>query len=137
VLFRSIEVRSGSLGHEIDKFIPVIREHAGPEDTILVMTHSPLIYVLADRHSPGYFDVVMPGTFRTLKEQVDFVAHLKQAPPAVIVWPRKPFDGDNTRGLPSSARRVGLWVDRNYRSIHHSARYRILVPIEDDAAEGS
>jgi hypothetical protein len=126
-----IEVRSHSLGHEIDGLIPVIQKYAEPEDTILVMAHAPLIYVLSDRHSPGYFDVVMPGTFRTQKEQVEFVAHLNQAPPAVIVWPRKSFDRDKTRGLPKAARRVGLWVDQNYRSIHDSGRYRILVPKQD------
>lgn len=127
-----IEVRSRSLGHEIDGLIPLIQEYAGPEDTILVMAHAPLIYVLSDRHSPGYFDVVMPGTFRTQKEQVEFVAHLSQSPPAVIVWPRKPFDRDKARGLSKSARRVGLWVNQNYKPIHRSARYRILVPKEDD-----
>ena len=136
-LSERIEVRARSLGHEIDGLIPVIQENASPTDTILVMAHAPLIYLLANRHSPGYFDVVMPGTFRTVREQTDFIGHLEAAPPAVIVWPRKPFDNDEDRGLPKTARHVGAWVGRNYRSIHHSARYRILVPNTTDEPDST
>lgn len=126
----TIKVRSGSLGMEIDKLIPIIQEHSQPDDTILVMAHSPLIYVVAERHSPGFFDVIMPGTFRDPKEQRDFLEHLKEAPPAVIVVPRQPFDNDKKRGLRYSAPLLRRWVGENYRAIHNSPRYRLLVPIE-------
>ncbi len=119
--------RSGSLGMEIGRLIPFIQEHAGPDDTILVMAHAPLIYVVAERHSPGYFDVVMPGTFRSPQEQMDFIEHLEEHPPAVVVWPRQPFDNDKSRGLRVTAPLLWHWVSENYRPRHESPRYRILV----------
>jgi len=126
----TIKVRSGSLGMEIDELIPIIQEHAQPDETILVMAHSPLIYVVAERHSPGYFDVVMPGTFRDPEEQRDFIEHLEKAPPTVIILPRQPFDNDAKRGLRFSAPILRRWVGQNYRTVHDSARYRLLIPIE-------
>ena len=125
-----IHVRKGSLGMEIDELIPVIQQHSEPDETILVMTHSPLLYVVAERHSPGYFDLVMPGTFRSQQEQIDLIEHLKEAPPAVIVLPRQPFDKIKKRGLRYSAPLLTGWVAQNYAPIHDSPRYRLLVPKE-------
>jgi hypothetical protein len=126
----TIKVRSGSLGMEIDELVPIIQKHAEPDDTILVMAHAPLIYVVAERHSPGYFDVVMPGTFRDPQEQKDLIEHLEQARPAVIVLPRQSFDGIKSRGLRHSAPLLRRWVGENYRKVHDSRRYRLLIPIE-------
>jgi hypothetical protein len=131
-LSNTVKVRSGSLGMEIDKLVPMIQKHAEPDDTILVMAHAPLLYVMAERHSPGYFDVVMPGTFRDAQEQRDLIEHLEQAPPAVIVLPRQPFDGLKSRGLRHSAPLLTRWVRENYRKAHDSPRYRLLTPIEEN-----
>jgi hypothetical protein len=127
-----VRVRSRSLGMEIDQLIPVIQKYSEPDQTILVMAHSPLIYVVAERHSPGYFDVVMPGTFRDDDEQFTYIARLEDAPPAVIVLPRQPFDRDPRRGLAHSAPQLLRWVGERYRAVHDSPRYRILIPIESD-----
>ena len=127
-LSAQIKVPPGSLGKEIDALIPIIQEYARPDETLFVMAHAPLIYVVAERHSPGYFDVVMPGTFRDRREQRDLISRLEQSPPAVIIRPRHPFDGDKMRGLRYSAPLLARWVGLNYRMIHESPRYRILVP---------
>ncbi len=130
-----IKVRSGSLGMEIDGLVPIIQEHAREGETILVMAHSPLLYVVAERHSPGYFDVVMPGTFRDPREERDLITHLAQSPPAVIVLPRQPFDNDKRRGLRRSAPLLTRWVAGNYRKIHDSPRYRLMVPVDAKTTE--
>ena len=131
----TIKVRTRSLGMEIDQLIPVIQEYSEPDETILVMAHAPLIYVVAERHSPGYFDLVMPGTFRDPKEQTDYIAHLEKDRPAVIVIPRQSFDNDRSRGLRVSAPLLTRWVSQNYRAIHDSPRYRLLIPTETHYAE--
>lgn len=126
----TIKVRPRSLGMLVDRLVPVLQKHAGPDDTILVMTHAPLFYVVADRHSPGYFDVVMPGTFRRPEEELGFLERIKNEPPAVVVWPREPFDRNPNRGLDQTAPRLSGWISENYRSTRETPLYRILIPKE-------
>ncbi len=92
------------------------------------MAHAPLIYVVAERNSPGFFDVIMPGTFRSPAEEKFLLERLIASPPAVVVWSRQPFDNLASRGLKRSAPRLSRWVAGNYRAIHESPRYRILIP---------
>jgi hypothetical protein len=126
----TIHVRPNSLGMLVDKLIPVIKEHAEPDDTILVMTHAPLLYVLADRHSPGYFDVIMPGTFRRAAEEEWFLERIENAPPAVVIWPLRPFDRNRNRGLAQTAPVISRWVSENYQTVLNTALYRVMVPRE-------
>lgn len=128
----TIKVRPRSLGMLVDRLVPVIQRHAKPDDTILVMTHAPLLYVLTDRHSPGYFDVVMPGTFRSREEEQGFLERIQNAPPAVVVWPRLPFDRNESRGLEQTAPLLSGWVADHYRSILDTALYRIMTRREPD-----
>jgi hypothetical protein len=128
----TIKVRPRSLGMLVDRLVPFIQRYAGPDETILVMTHAPLIYVVSDRHSPGYFDVVMPGTFRRPEEEQDFLEHIKGEPPAVVVWPRQPFDRDETRGLEQTAPLLSAWISDHYRSVLDTPLYRILIPRDTD-----
>jgi hypothetical protein len=128
----TIKVRPRSLGMLVDRLTPIIQKHAEPDDTILVMTHAPLFYVLTDRHSPGYFDLIMPGTFRRPEEEQGFLERIQKAPPAVVVWPRRPFDQDETRGLEQTAPVLSAWVSEQYHSILDTPLYRIMVPIDTD-----
>ncbi|HEB90508.1 MAG TPA: hypothetical protein ENI85_13130 [Deltaproteobacteria bacterium] len=123
-----IYVKPRSLGWVIDQLIPVIRRHADADDTILVMSHAPLIYVLTERHSPGSFDLIMPGTFRTPDEERSTIARLESDPPAVVVWPRQAFDRNPERGLDRSAPELWRWILDHYRPVATSPLYRILVP---------
>ena len=124
----AVEVRARSIGGVVDRLIPVIREHAAPDQTILVLTAAPLFHVLADRRSPGYFDVVMPGTFRTPQEEIDFVERLRAAPPAVLIWPRQPFDRTPARGLARTAPRLHAWALEHYETLQDAPIYRLMVP---------
>ena len=63
-----------------------IRRWTQPGDEILDLTASPMLHVLAERPGPGYFDVIMPGTFLTRRDEVRFIAHLAQSPPALVIW---------------------------------------------------
>jgi hypothetical protein len=127
-----INVRRRSLGMLVDRLVPVIQKHADPDDTILVMTHAPLIYVVTDRHSPGYFDVVMPGTFRRPEEEQGFLERIQNEPPAVVVWPLQPFDRNPNRGLEQTAPVLSAWIADNYRPVLNSPLYRIMIPKESD-----
>lgn len=124
---RILVSRNGS-ARELDRKIPLIQQYARPDQTVLVMTNAPLLYVLAQRHSPGYHDVVMPGTFRTSEEERRFVERLQADPPAVVVWPVGDFDGIPERGLAHSAPMLSRWVRRSYRLVGDQRLYRILVP---------
>jgi hypothetical protein len=124
----SIYVRPNSLGMLVDKLVPVIREHSKPDDTILVMTHAPLLYVVADRHSPGYFDVIMPGTFRRPEEEQSLLGRMESAPPAVVVWPLQPFDRNKNRGLTQTAPMLSAWVSENYQTVLNTVLYRLMTP---------
>lgn len=124
----TIRLRPRSLGGIIDRLIPVIQKHAKPGETILVMSHAPLFYVLADRHGPGYFDVVMPGTFRRPEEEQGYLERIQADPPAVVVWPRAPFDHNQSRGLESSAPVLSRWITDHYHSVLDAPLYRIMIP---------
>jgi hypothetical protein len=132
----TIKVRQRSLGMLVNRLVPFIQRYAGPDETILVMTHAPLLYVVSDRHSPGYFDVIMPGTFRVPEEEQGFLEHIKNEPPAVVVWPRQPFDRDESRGLEETAPVLSGWISDHYRSVLDTPLYRILIPNEADPNEG-
>lgn len=116
----------------VDRLVPVIQRNAEPDDTILVMTHAPLFYVLTERHSPGYFDVLMPGTFRHPEEEQGFLERIRHAPPAVVVWPREPLDRNKNRGPHQFAPVLSAWVIDHYHSILDTPLYRIMVQNEPD-----
>jgi hypothetical protein len=123
-----IKVESGSGASIVDGLVPVIQEYATPEDTILVLAHVPLIHVLSERHSPGYFDVIMHGTFRNPEEEQHFVERLAAGPPAVVIWPRQHFDNMPSRSLAHTAPILSRWVFEHYRPAGDSRIYQIMVP---------
>jgi len=123
-----VRVRARSLGMLVDRLVPIIQQHSEPDDQILVMTHSPLFYVLTERHSPGYFDVVMPGTFRSREEERGYLDRLEARPPAVVVYPSEPFDRHPARGLDRTAPLLDEWVSEHYEIRLEAPLYRIMVP---------
>jgi hypothetical protein len=139
---KALEVASGTVwvgsdgyGDILDKLIPVIRDYSEPDDVILVMTNAPLIYTLAERHSPGYFDVIMPGTFRSTEEELGFLERLKASPPAVVVWPRRHFDQMPSRGLDQTAPEIGQWVIDHYLFVANLHYYSVMVPKKTSDSE--
>lgn len=123
-----VRVRPRSLGQLVDRLVPVIQRYSDPDEEILVMTHAPLLHVLADRHSPGYSDIVMPGTFRDAAEERGFLERLRRRPPAVVVWPQEPFDRNPRRGLDRTAPRLREWVLDHYETRYDDPVYRVMVP---------
>jgi hypothetical protein len=83
---------------------------------------------VADRSGPGYFDIVMPGTFLDAEEQQEFVRHLESAPPALVVWPREPFDRMPSRGVAATAPTLVAWIRGHYAPLRTSERYLYLAP---------
>jgi hypothetical protein len=131
----STKVTARSEAAVFNHLIPIIREHTGPDDRILVMTNRPMIHVLAQRRSPGYFDVIMPGTFRTPEEEESFLERIEADPPALIVWPRQHFDRRRDRGLEATAPRLSKWVIDHYRVEATLPLYKLLLPktVENDS----
>ena len=124
-----ILVHPRSEGRTVDQLVPAIRGRTGADDTVLVMSHAPLLYVLSDRQGPGYRDVVMPGTFRSVEEQRSFIERLEASRPALVVVPTRNFDGMPARGLSRTAPELLRWVEAHYRPAATVAHYRLWVPI--------
>jgi hypothetical protein len=121
----------------LDVKLPLIEQYSEPDDTILVMTHAPLIYVLAERHSPGYQDVIMPGTFLTREEERRLLERVKAAPPALVVWPSVHFDKMKSRGVRWTATELGVWILENYHIVGDRTQYMIMLPGQSSAADPS
>jgi len=134
---RTIEVHPNSFETNTDEVVRLIQKRSRPGDTLLVMTHAPLVYVLANRRSPGYFDVIMPGTFRSRDEEIAFLERIEAAPPDVVVWPRLHFDYREDRGLRYSAPELAQWIYDNYRVAASLPFYLVLVPTEGVDADAS
>ena len=116
---------------ELERLVGVIQQSTDPDDRILDLSASPLLYALSGRRSVGEFDVIMPGTFLNASEEARFVARLEKDPPALVIWPGWPFDSDRDRGIQKTAPLLSRWALQHYaprdpRSQSH--RFVILVP---------
>jgi hypothetical protein len=131
----TIYVSSQKFGTSLDKVVPPIQKYSEPGDTILVMTNAPIIYPLAQRYSPGYFDVIMPGTFRSTEEELRFLEHLKAEPPTVVVWPRGRFDRMGGRGLKQTAPELAEWIVDHYLVAVNVKYYAVMVPRKGSSHE--
>jgi hypothetical protein len=124
----TLHVTARSEAAVLNHLVPIIQKHARPDDRVLVMSNRPIIHVLAERRSPGYHDVVMPGTFRSRREEETFLARIEADPPAVIVWPRRHFDRRKDRGLEASAPLLSHWIIDHYRVVATLPLFKVLVP---------
>ncbi len=118
-------------GIELERLLDVIRSRTRPGDTLLDLSASPLLYVLADRQSVGGFDIFMPGTFIAPEEEVAFVEDLSASPPALVIWPGWAFDSRADRAVQRTAPRVSRWALDHYAPVDprsQSHRFVILAP---------
>lgn len=118
----------------IDRIARAIADHSGADETVLVMSHEPMLHVLSGRHSPGYHDVLMPGTFLSAAEEQEFLRHLREAPPAVILWPRLHFDSRPSRGINRTAPELARWVSEHYVFAEDLPEYVLLRPRPAEAS---
>jgi hypothetical protein len=109
-----VRIRSSERATRIDRSVNRIARLTGPDQTVLDLTHAPLLHVLAGRRGPGYGDVVTPGVFADPADERAFVARLEQAPPELVLWPIQPFDGMPSRSLEAHAPLLTAWVRKNY-----------------------
>jgi hypothetical protein len=112
----------------IDSRIQLIRKWTTPDQTILDLSASPGLYAIADRDGPGYFDLVMPGTFLSRAEEMEFLAILRRDPPALVIWPERDFDRDPGRGTAVSAPLIHEWVLQNYVESGPNKRWALMLP---------
>ena len=112
----------------LDMKVDTIVRSTKPEDTILDLTNAPMIHVLTDRLGPGYGDVVTPGVFANPADEVAFVKRLEQVPPALVLWPRRPFDRMPSRSITLTAPLVTRWVRQRYEKPDRRPGGYILFP---------
>jgi len=101
--------------HALDRTVELILEYSEPGETILNLSPTPLFHLLTNRTGPGWFDIVMPGTFVTDEDERWFLERLRAEPPAVVVWPKRLFDGLPERGVTRVAPRITHWVRGHYQ----------------------
>jgi hypothetical protein len=128
VLNAEVFLRKTSSLRSIDRKVTTIVRRTEPDDRILDLSASSLFHVLSSRRGPGYADVIMPGTFLTDAEELAFVARLEASPPALVIWPGKPFDDDPARAADRAAPRVVAWVRENYKQLGPTARFTLMLP---------
>jgi hypothetical protein len=115
---------------QLDRSVARIGSLSRPDERVLDLTFSPLIYVLANRRGPGYADVVTPGVFADAEHERAFVERLQQAPPALVLWPKRPFDGLPSRALAVHAPHLSKWVFANYERSGRSDRTREIIMLK-------
>ncbi len=123
-----IYLENKSNAERLAKKIKTIQRWARPDEIVLDMSSEPLFHVLADRVGPGYSDILMPGTFLTEAEELDFLERLQSKPPALVIWPQRDFDKLPDRGLVSIAPQVARWVHENYEPRGRGPRHLFLRP---------
>jgi hypothetical protein len=128
-LGQRVAVLSANEARQLDRSVVRIQELTGPNDRVLDLTHSPLLYVLANRLGPGYGDIVTPGVFDDPNELRDFVRRLQQAPPALVLWPKRPFDEMRSRSIEVQAPLLANWVVTHYERVAGDQTREIMLKL--------
>ena len=126
-----VQVTRRDLALSVDRVVEAIEQRTTPEDVVLDVTGSPLLYVLAGRMGPGRFDVVSPGVFLSEDEERSFVATLRERPPALVVGSSQAFDGRADRSLRETAPLLSDFLRDAYAESAGFGRYRLLEPIPE------
>jgi len=112
----------------LDGRVRELIERTDAGDTILDLSAAPMVYLLTDRVGPGWFDIVVPGTFLDADEERRFVEHLEADPPAVVVVSARPFDEMPSRATSATAPLIAEWLRTHYRVDHVTGDYKLWVP---------
>jgi hypothetical protein len=134
--------RGGNPVHALDDRIEVSQESQAkltdlvvrrikltpPDARILDLTVSPLYLVLANRRGYPAPDIVMPGTFLTREEELGFIEQVQRNPPALVIWPKKPFDRDPAHGVEVTSPELAAWVRANYEMWGLERRHFLMGP---------
>lgn len=126
-LGQRVSVLRASDARQLDRSVVRIQKLTAPDDRVLDLTHSPLIYVLANRRGPGYGDVVTPGIFDDPNDERAFVQRLQQSPPALVLWPKQPFDEMRSRSLEAHAPLLANWILTHYERVGGDRTREIML----------
>jgi hypothetical protein len=130
VLNGRISVPWNSKAKIVDQRVMDLVDLTEPGDTILDLSAAPLFHVLTGRPGPGWFDVVIPGTFLSEDEERAFVERLEASPPALVVTSVRPFDDMRARAASVTAPLVARWVRAHYRIHRPTVEYILWLPRE-------
>jgi hypothetical protein len=130
VLDETVLIRDYEEAERLDRSVVRIRSLSRPDQRVLDLTFSPMIYVLANRRGPGYADVVTPGVFADADHERAFVERLRRDPPALVLWPKKHFDELPSRALRTHAPHLSRWVIANYVRAGRSDRTREIIMVK-------
>jgi hypothetical protein len=122
-----VRIRSRRLAQRVDASVARIQRLSRPGDVVLDLSHAPLMHVLTGRRGPGHGDVVTPGVFADPEDERRFVERLERDPPALVLWPRRPFDGRPERALDVHAPRLARWVREHYYRTPAGEFHEILL----------
>lgn len=103
---------------------------------ILDLTASPVYILLAERTGYGANDIVMPGTFLSDEEASDFLARVVKDPPALVIWPKRPYDKLPEKAIEVTAPELSDWVQANYEIWGVVRRHYLLGPRGSHPPEG-
>lgn len=95
----------------------------------LVRVGNPLLYVLLGRPNPTRYDVMQPGVVTTAPVQLEMVADLRRAAPALVVrWtdPTASRPEPNGAGRSSGVRILDSYLATAYRPVARFGDYQIL-----------
>jgi len=81
----------------LDEVVRVIHQHTGPDDPILVLPTSPLLYAIADRTNPTGYDYLDP-VYTTPEVDAAIAAALRDGEVAVVVLGDNDFPGSAFTG---------------------------------------
>ncbi|MGE4609256.1 MAG: hypothetical protein AAEJ52_21180 [Myxococcota bacterium] len=123
-----IVVRPIEKARDIDRTTYLLRTVTKPGELILNLSATPVFHALSGRQGPGYFDIMMLGTFLEDEDEIWFLEHLKKNPPAAVVWPGRKFDNMESRSIQHVAPRVTAWVRANYAPLPKQHRWFVMVP---------
>jgi hypothetical protein len=123
-----VSVTAPRVARRIDEVVRAIVRVTRPDDVVLDMTGAPLFHLLTGRRGPGGIDVISPGIFLSPEEEKAFVARLRTAPPAVVLWPSRAFDRKADRSIDRIAPELSTWVRGAYRETARIDGYEILRP---------
>jgi len=123
-----IRIKDGVAARQLDRRVRDVRRETKPGDTILDMSYAPGFYLVMDRSGPGWFDVIMPGTFMGEDEERFFIQKLQQDPPALIIVLDRHFDDMPERSLRRIGPAVVPWLMKRYEVRETIPDYNLAFP---------
>ncbi len=103
-----------------------VREHTGPEDSVLFLPNNGAYYYLTDRPNPIRF--VMGHQMVTEAHRQESLARLRSTPPAYVVWDDGALRVDGLSDPQVFGRDLLAWIESNYERETRFGAVEILRP---------